>query len=1232
VIARTRDGRKLIVQSTHNPGQLYLMTPADWQNSDATKAVFLSKTAARQTLATLDAVDLANTNDKKVQDVRQKRKERHDLLVAGVKAMQEGDSSQEAFSSEKVTQLLTNTINMLIRATRQGHDIVDAMIHHITVLNSTKSNTTLLYKSPNKKRSKYQLKNSKILGLCPFDPMDTTVHLDQDDVATSGSNPSAYVVQSSSGEKYRVRPANLSNSILALRQFNVQPRNIGGKRNLRTTTVELNPLLQLQLTDTSLTTLETMRCEGHFDKDLADSDEKASDVVARGTAAIIQKNRFHEQTSKKLIKHELSNLTKQLDQQRKEDRKTLLEMEKKFIIEIVESRLEQILNSKECNAPEHVLDELVKEVKEKASLIWEVFEIYGRAERDDRNIGETYSPEAKDRKILKAICVTIRGGNIQTLPAFALFMAMVRLHGGATYAEIDRMSTEGLCAHSSTVLAFFKKNLPDYTTFKYGSKIDILWDNVNLYIRKKFGSTHDASESKIQNSTVYIIRKHLSDPQNSLSTVPRQPSYQQLAAFISSDPYSLNTTKSGIRLPVGHSYFYLLPQQEQLRLIEEDEDGLMEEAEMSIGRLKVGVANAVLDELMNFLDFANGTGMEQDFHLEQCAELGLVGDLLTKAQNIGKLLTVRHSISAIGYAGKHKDKERVRNTSLQRMDSRVLNCNEMTIDGTGQTMRTIFGRTGLDLSKQAIYDILTGKRDVEMTFRMSGDMGTQQKIEQVLMRCVMGMKSTNFKIAIFCAQIYIMNISSVKRGDPLHEFAIHGAQSIFKLTFGNGLQPIVRATGRKSISPERAKDAAERHGDMLALIHRARCFLVFRALLKNGELKASIVKREGYTYIDPELFMSAFDAHLNNGGESFKHQGRHLVDTVGPFIAVQQSLRHFDTTMLEAYTLHSLPIHAVLGKTYCSLLMKQIEEREFLSPYAKNLLLNETIIALKGSLSSGGTCLGNLIENKGAYAAKQRQSVLHQDLYCANYQFVEGCGDAMHPKHGGGMRGHKKTPKHHKQLVRVVQMFYRSGVAKEGCAQTLEQGVQRLWDVSDSFTQEDVAAQEERKERRKKESSSSSSSETSGSLAGPLHTQEEELQYCSMLTDMNKTNGDDRVWGRETTIPKPPTEKYKPNQRYLGYRESWSTKDGSLRNDKRKLYNRMRHHLIREAIDVLLDNHFKDFDAASSGIPIALLNESLLPEIEVQELSREEKQWYDVAFENVIDSNSTYQPEEYCGE
>jgi hypothetical protein len=76
----------------------------------------------------------------------------------------------------------------------------------------------------------------------------------------------------------------------------------------------------------------------------------------------------------------------------------------------------------------------------------------------------------------------------------------------------------------------------------------------------------------------------------------------------------------------------------------------------------------------------------------------------------------------------------------------------------------------------------------------------------------------------------------------------------------------------------------------------------------------------------------------------------------------------------------------------------------------------------------------------------------------------------------------------------------------------------------------------------------------------------------------------------------------------------------------------MRHHLIREAIDVLLDNHFKDFDAASSGIPIALLNESLLPEIEVQELSREEKQWYDVAFENVIDSNSTYQPEEYCGE
>ena len=101
--------------------------------------------------------------------------------------------------------------------------------------------------------------------------------------------------------------------------------------------------------------------------------------------------------------------------------------------------------------------------------------------------------------------------------------------------------------------------LKDYTTFQYGDKIRILWDNVNLYVRKKFGSKHDGSESDLQHSTVTIVLNNTCDPEGTLSTTTTSPNYQQIVELIDSNPYCLDTTKSGAKVPEEHPYWKVYP-------------------------------------------------------------------------------------------------------------------------------------------------------------------------------------------------------------------------------------------------------------------------------------------------------------------------------------------------------------------------------------------------------------------------------------------------------------------------------------------------------------------------------------------------------------------------------------------------------------------------------------------------------------------------------------------------
>ena len=827
---------------------------------------------------------------------------------------------------------------------------------------------------------------------------------------------------------------------------------------------------------------------------------------------------------------------------------------------------------------------------------------------------------------------TMRSGNEKILPYSAIFFSMVRLCGGANYAQLDRMAKEGLCAKASVVVAFFKSRLPDYSTFTYGDKIDILWDNVNLYIRKKYGSTHDGSESAQQDSTVCIIRKHVSDPLGTKSTITQVPTHEEYVAVIDTNPYSLTDTNSGAKVPFGYKYFHLLPKQEQEHI--KDLPNVMMDTESSQDRHDVGVANWYFDALQHSMDLAAGKAMSEEQHSLFCGAVGLVGPVLEASKVLAAAVTASHSISATGYANVENDaeKQRVAQTCVVKHDCCVLDANEMSIEGTVHVMRTLFGRTTLRLTFEDVYNVLSGRAPLHMTIRISGDQGSQSLIASVLLRCVLGMKSSDYKVALFCAQVYVMIISSFRRGDPLHEYHIHGIQMLYKLLYPNGLQAMVTAISSKSISPERAKDAADRHVDVLQKVGRSRFFVTFLQLVESGELLNCVVQKKLYSFIDPNLFIPLLASHLEKGGANYKHQGKHLLEVIAAHAATEQAMRHGDTTMMDTQSKYTLCIHKLLGKKYAALLMKEMEERHFWSDYAEWIYKKETLLKLNGKKSTAYTDLGNVIENKGVKAAKSRDSIYHQNLYCGNSQLVENAFRMMYDaKDRFTIRNFTKTPRHLKTIQRLIQLFQRSKAADPENVLDVKDGVARMWEVTDAFVAADVLVKTEKKNEEDKSTSSESSN--SGGLVGTEHTLADEKNIRLKMKEMGKNNGNDEVWGKKPAILKPPKERFPVNPLYFTtYRSKFDTsKDSKIAVDRKKKH-RLIAYLCKEGVDAFLETHCKNSNDANNQHkePIEL---SVLPEIDVGSLSPDFLEWYTLVQEQQENEDLQYKTgEEFVGE
>ena len=1204
--------------------RLYAVSPNAWKKRDAARARSLSSRETKQCLELMEsetnrAIVQKKENEKR--RVKERIQEAKTTKLAAIKAITAGQSYKDPTLSSDLENIKQHFFNSVILCATNSSLLVDAMVHHLAIINNGNENVQLIYTVG----KKFFSDQATFMGLFAFNGIDVP---DGDDDTPDAGRLAYVFMTKEDGARRRILPENMKKSLLGLREFNVQPQNTNQRSTIALSSSS-NRLNRVSLEDLTVNKVSQMQKNGHFDRKKATEGESPAEVVTRGVVAIVRQNRDNQKTIKLEAKKMYNSFLKDVAKAREQAEDRRLEIEKEVIIGITEPKMKEFLESDDSKPSNNLFDELATEFKAKAPSMWKTYSILGHAKRDGRNIKDT--PANKDRKIARTILFTIRGGNQKLLPYFALFMAMVYLCEGDSYASLDRRAKQGQCCESQTVLKFMRSRLKDYTTFQYGDKIRILWDNVNLYVRKKFGSTHDGSESALQHSSVTIVLKNTCDPEGTLSTTTKSPNYQQIAEHIDSDPYSLETTKSGAKVPEEHPYWKMYPKVVQ-DLILKEEDDLMLKEESSQERLDVGRCTWYMDQVVHLFQFIDqGTDAFVDSNSPLCTALGVSSSLLKKIKQLKESLTAQHSVSAKGYANQ-PDKKRVHENPVRILDSTVMSENEMSISGTVCIMRTLFGRTNIGLSHRDIFNILKGG-DIKMTIYVSGDQGSQQLIESVLMRCVLGMKSLNFQIALYCAQVYVMIISSAHRGDPLHEYLIHGTQSMYKAFFPNGLHAVTTGIQTKSISPERSKDAQERHNVVLESIARGRLFIVLLKLIDTDVLQSCVVKKGAHSYIDPGRFMAAMKNHLNGGGESFKQQGKHFLEHVAALFAAMQSIRHLDTTMLDVYTKWSICLHKKLGKTYASRLASEIEARHFWSPYMERVYQIDSTFYLHGeSGSTGGVCLGEVIENLGVKHAKQRDSVVHQHLLCSNSQLIRDCHRTMYvgkdpPR--TKLLNHRRTPKHNLQMQRIVELYLKSGVTVPNDTPA-EMGVGAMWTVTETFLKQDEAARVEKKKLL--ESEMESESEKSSGLAGSSHTSAEEKRFKLMLKDINNNHGDGDVWGKTEAIPKPPKERTPFNKRYINIREGWSTDKESLFSRNRKKIHRIRSYLIQEGIECFLRTHCSAMDAEEAGQTIKEEDvESLLPEIRIDDLDENAKQWYSAVMAG-FEPDAMYEAQEYVGE
>ena len=1239
VIAKSEDGTSLLMQHPDDVQSLYIISPTDWANKDATRAIRLSLDEAKRKLDFFQQENdiqrqrleeelkaLAVSQQKQLREQKKEVKEKYvnDTLLHRKMYI-------DSVSESNIQEIKESILVRLEKASACGYQLVDAMVQHLALSNTAASRWPGIDVIHwNGRRQQQDPSNFK--GVFPFDVkhcLDGSTDTDQRD---------AYVFQTPDGKLYRVLPENLQSNIV--KDFHILPRSTVSSSGSATrsrsssSSTSTKTTLDMPWVATTIKQLKKSQQKGQFNRLSLEEGIKNNTAAAAmgGIDTLIQFNRHHQKQLKIEIKKNLEQFMQHILKEKEKEQDRRIEIEEAVLVHIVEEKLKDFLESTSIRSRENILDDLVEDAKRMAPTIWRTFSKLGRVRdgrlRDGRNTKMT--PAKKERNILKAILTTIKGSNEKLLYYFGIFMAFVKLYKKVSYASLDELASEGQCASSKEVIDFFKAHQKDYSIFTYGDKIKILWDNINLYIRKKFGSSQDASQSKLSHTTVFIILENTSVAVK--DTTATKPTYDSMRDYINSNPYDLATTLSGNIVPADMKFYYLLPHSVR----DDSSDELMMVKETSLARFEVGVVNWMLDQLSLLRQMILGEhkSVSASQHEEMCVKLNLNETTLKQVERFVSSYQLEHSVSAREYAGEHPDKETVRQNPVVKFDSGVVPVNEMSIDGTVYLLRLLFGRTSMGLSFNDVYDLLTGKSPIKMTIMISGDRGTMALLDSVLMRAVLGMKSKDFKIAVFCAQVYIMVVSSFHRGDPLHEYHIHGAQSLFKLFFPNGLQAVTIAISSKSVSPERAKGSCQRHLEVLEQCARGRFLLVLIELITSNVLQETVVGSGSGTYIDPERFVEVVGAHLSDGGESFQQQGSEFVTHVAALSAARQAMRHLDTSMCDAYTKFSIALHKLLGKKYGSGLASEIEARHFWSPYAEHVYQIETLVHALGSQSTGGTCLGNTIE-QAVGMAKQRETPYHQNLYLSNSQVVHDSHLAMHGVQDGvATRLHHHAPKHFLQLARIMEVYKKSGVATPQDGTSAEEGVASMHRVADVFVKQDKKDLEEKKrasDASESSSSSSSSSSKSGALAGGEHSSEEEKTIRLKMKDMGKTNGDDEVWGNTIPIPEPPKVVFPFVNRFIGYREKFSSAQESKFANSRKKLHRTRLYLINDSIQCFIANHCQDLEAAAAGTTIKIdIADSDLPDIDVAMLSTEEQEWYTHVMEE-FKADASFEEQEFVG-
>ena len=1201
VIAQTSSDM-FIIRSCNEEPNLRLIAPESYSNNDGYLSEPLSLTSEARILSYCASVT-GETNEEVAANVKQvnifreeKKKRLEDAVTRRLECLnetaEEGESTPTAIGN-----LEGELASSLCQATQGSAKLLAVVIAQTALKNG--GNVTLKHPTCN------WVLQCTSLGLQESNTGTETIKDTDDD----GQQPAFLFEDQRRGHVYRVKPSNVSLYVKEVHQMLVQPdrRSLGSSISLRKGTSSQNRLRKVELPDLTTDTLSKAQRGGMFNATQADRTLSMEDAVAHGgVVAVVQQLQIQKTERIKKIQNEIKTYRQKAMEQMKEEKTFVLEVEKEAVIRLAEEVFRKFIYDKDAMDQSFVID-LAENIKKIAPNLWASQAVLGHCAREGRynNLAEK-----KDRKILHGLLSTLCAGNRMILGSYRIFMSLVKLVGGATFAELDRDSAIGRCASQKKTIEYLICMLPDYSTLKYPKCVDILWDNVNLNLKAKFGSGLDGTQSRVDNTTAFAIREHLTLPSLNLSVTTQRPTQTQLAEFFETKPFDPTKSPSLASVPAGHPMWHLYCT--KLKTFYSRLDIPADVPETAQEHINVMITNQSMDAVMDL------------FRAVQSGEygiaLGLTKDEQTKLSQIKGSITECHSVSSLSYAaGSHPTKKLVRETPLSFLDSGCIDRNEMTTGGCAEIIRCLFGRIDMHMSKRDIVNAFR-TNTYPNTIRASMDRGSITTVNSVLMRSCVGMKSKDPLIAEYCAQnVYIINCMTVVV-DATHQNKIHGCAVIYSLRYGSGLQAMIQSTYSKSINPDRAIQKCQKHGLVLEQLFRARSFVAAVALLRSGELEKCVVKKqldnEIFSYLDPTLFMASLDAHLEDGGPSFKHQGKSLLTDIAMYMEVLQSMRNYDYSGQKSYSLHALGHHRILGKKYFGGSMDEIGNFHFLSEHMKHVIINETYVAIKGS-SSAGVDLGDRIESRVKFA-KQRKGADKQNLWLSSIQRAQLAFSAMNDDVNVDAKPPRKkhqSPVQHRQVARLCEHFNRSGVAEAGNQESVADGVERMYSVTEAFVKEDEELKEQKKLEKEEndnllmevEGDDTDTNNNTTGLEGNATKAQQRIMGLKLTSMGGGTH--DTIWDTAPKKPKPPPARAKLVKKYLNHHAKWKepkAQTDAINKQLKKL--QLKNFVMNDAINCYLSNHCNGAVPSTVASKIEI-NISILDQLTEEDFSKEDNEW-----------------------